>query len=57
MPDQKAFVSPYLLRPLRTIEQVLRRRSRSGGSVSEAADREVITDGSSDAEARPESHV
>jgi hypothetical protein len=56
MPDQDTFVSPYLLRPLRTIEEVLRRRSRSGGSVSEAADCEVMPDRSGQAEVGPESH-
>jgi hypothetical protein len=56
MPDQETFVSPYLLRRLRTIEEVLRRRSRSGGSVSEAADGPLVTDRSGQAQSRPESH-
>jgi hypothetical protein len=56
MPDQDAFVSAYLLRPLRTIEEVLQRRSRSDGSVPEAADRGVTTNRSGQAEAAPDSH-
>jgi hypothetical protein len=56
MPDCDAFVSPYLLRPVRTIEEVLRRRSGSGGSVSEAANPEVIPDGNGQAEVGLKSH-
>lgn len=37
MAGKDSSVSPYLLRPLRTLEQVLRSRSRMGGSASEYA--------------------
>ena len=37
MSDKDSSVSPYLLRPLRTLEQVLRGRGGMGGSASEYA--------------------
>ena len=37
MAGKDSSVSPYLLRPLRTLGRVLRSRSRIGGSASECA--------------------